>query len=198
MEKVVIQQQRSLAETPTYSVASVVTVMVFVCFLVERSIFRFGRIDKFFLDFLLRISWLKKTRRKALFASLDKIKEELMLLGLISLFLAQCARLISEICVDSSLFSSRFLICSEKDYGVQENRNLETPFSSLDETQIPPTGIYTHSSHSHQCGVGREPFVSYEGLEQLHRFLFVLGITHVLYSCVAVGLAMSKVKSSYP
>ena len=44
---------------------------------------------------------------------------------------------------------------------------------------------------------GREPFVSYEGLEQLHRFLFVLGITHVLYSCVAVGLAMSKVKPSF-
>jgi len=43
---------------------------------------------------------------------------------------------------------------------------------------------------------GREPFVSYEGLEQLHRFLFVLGITHVLYSCVAVGLAMSKVQHS--
>jgi len=40
---------------------------------------------------------------------------------------------------------------------------------------------------------GHEPFVSYEGLEQLHRFLFVLGITHVLYSCLAVGLAMSKV-----
>eukprot|EP00256_Glycine_max_P065955 XP_025980550.1 MLO-like protein 4 [Glycine max] len=42
---------------------------------------------------------------------------------------------------------------------------------------------------------GHEPFVSYEGLEQLHRFLFVLGITHVLYSCLAVGLAMSKIYS---
>lgn len=40
---------------------------------------------------------------------------------------------------------------------------------------------------------GREPFVSHEGLEQLHRFLFVLGITHVLYSCLAVALAMGKV-----
>lgn len=36
---------RSLAETPTYSVASVVTVMVFVCFLVERSIYRFGKVN---------------------------------------------------------------------------------------------------------------------------------------------------------
>ncbi|GMP39299.1 hypothetical protein CsSME_00010187 [Camellia sinensis var. sinensis] len=104
--------------------------MVFVCLLVERSIYRFGK-------------WLKKTRRKALFASLEKIKEELMLLGLISLMLGQWAGWISQICVNSSLFSSRFYLC----------------------------------------------------LEQLHRFLFVLGVTHVLYSCVVVGLAMSKIYS---
>lgn len=36
--------------------------------------------------------------------------------------------------------------------------------------------------------------MSYEGLEQLLRFLFVLGITHVLYSGIAIGLAMSKVE----
>ncbi|XP_062077313.1 MLO-like protein 4 [Humulus lupulus] len=180
MEELMQQEQRSLAETPTYSVASVVTVMVFVCLLVERSIYRFGR-------------WLKRTRRKALFASLEKIKEELMLLGLISLLLAQCARWISEICVDSSLFTSRFYICSEKDYEISENAHFESPFSSLNETKTHPNTISSPSSH--QCGEGREPFVSYEGLEQLHRFLFVLGITHVLYSCVAVGLAMSKIYS---
>ncbi|PQQ15365.1 hypothetical protein Pyn_11226 [Prunus yedoensis var. nudiflora] len=174
--EVVIQQQRSLAETPTYSVASVVTVMVFVCLLVERSIYRFGR-------------WLKKTRRKALFASLEKIKEELMLLGLISLLLAQSARWISEICVNSSLFTSQFYICSERDYSTKENAMLES--SSPNKTEI-PRGL---NSFSHQCGEGHEPFVSYEGLEQLHRFLFVLGITHVLYSCLAVALAMSKIYS---
>lgn len=42
--------------------------------------------------------------------------EELMLLGLISLMLSQTARWISEICVPSSLFSSRFYICSEVDF----------------------------------------------------------------------------------
>ncbi|KAF3444458.1 hypothetical protein FNV43_RR14150 [Rhamnella rubrinervis] len=180
-EAVLIQKQRSLAETPTYSVASVVTVMVFLCVLVERSIYRFGK-------------WLKKTRRKALFSSLEKMKEELMLLGIISLFLAQSARWISEICVDSSLFNSdRFYLCTERDYGIHENVVFKSSFSSQNETQIPPRGLNTHSSH--QCGEDREPFVSYEGLEQLHRFLFVLGITHVLYSCMAVGLAMSKIYS---
>ncbi|KAB5574420.1 hypothetical protein DKX38_001614 [Salix brachista] len=179
-ETVLIRQGRSLVETPTYSVATVITVLVFVCFAFQRSIYRFGR-------------WLKKTRRKALFVSLEKIKEELMLLGLISLLLAQCARWISEICVDSSLFSSKFYICSEEDYGITQNLLSENSSPFLNETHIPPKRIATQKSH--QCGEGHEPFVSLEGLEQLHRFLFVLGITHVVYSCLTVGLAMSKIYS---
>lgn len=126
-------------------------------------------------------------------ASLEKIKEELMLLGLISLMLGQWARWISEICVDSSLFDSRFYICSEKDFSANEHFVLRESLPSSNETTIPPRGLYNPSSH--QCPEGREPFVSYEGLEQLHRFLFVLGITHVLYSCVAVGLSMTKIYS---
>ena len=46
MGELIIQQGRSLAETPTYLVASVVTVMVFVCLLVERSIYRFGKVSR--------------------------------------------------------------------------------------------------------------------------------------------------------
>lgn len=51
----VIQQQRSLAETPTYSVASVIVVMVFVCLLVERSIYRCGKVNK--MSWLVLLSW---------------------------------------------------------------------------------------------------------------------------------------------
>ncbi|KAJ9158929.1 hypothetical protein P3X46_024472 [Hevea brasiliensis] len=179
-EQVLVRPGRSLAETPTYSVATVITVLVFVCFIVERSIYRFGK-------------WLKKTRRNALFASLEKIKEELMLLGLISLLLAQWARWISEICVTSSLFSSKFYLCSKEDYDLAKHVLFESSSSFLNKTGIPPKGITI--STSHQCGEGREPFVSLEGLVQLHRFLFVLGITHVLYSFLAVGLAMGKIYS---
>jgi len=151
------------------------------------------------LFFLVVVQWLKKTRRKALFASLEKLKEgsdteyyftfplclmflsycwrchiqrrlehfivylgneteldlkllpifsfviELMLLGLISLLLAQSARWISEICVTSSLFSSRFYICSEQDVDINENIMLESSSSSIpDETSV--TGAFN------QCG----------------------------------------------
>jgi hypothetical protein len=43
---------------------------------------------------------------------------------------------------------------------------------------------------------GHESFVSKESLEQLHRLVFVLGITHVSYSVVAIALAMIKVDIS--
>lgn len=72
---------------------------------------------------------------------------ELMLLGLISLLLAQCARLISEICVNSSLFTSRFYICSENDYTINGNVMLERSFSAPNVTDIPPKALSTL-----QCG----------------------------------------------
>ncbi|KAI3755197.1 hypothetical protein L1987_54993 [Smallanthus sonchifolius] len=115
-----------------------------------------------------------------------------MLLGLISLLLGQWAHVISQICVDSSLFSSKFFLCSKEDFELDKMITFSRLSSFSNETDIPPEGL--HARPSHQCGEGREPFVSYEGLEQLHRFLFVLGITHVLYSCVSVGLAMSKLE----
>ncbi|KAL3635256.1 MLO-like protein 4 [Castilleja foliolosa] len=179
MVEVMVREGRSLEVTPTWSVATVTTVMVFVCFFVQRSIYRFGK-------------WLKKTKRKALFASLEKLKEELMLLGFISLLLGQWARWISQICVNSSLFSSKFYICSEEDYD-DNKRMLLMDKSNGTYHDIPPKGLIYDPSQV--CGEGREPFVSAEGLEQLHRFLFVLAITHVLYSCIVVGVSMTKIYS---
>lgn len=70
-----------------------------------------------------------------------------MLLGLISLLLAQSARWISEICVNSSLFSSQFYICSEQDLGTNENFMVENSSSLTDETI--PKGLTTGAFH--QC-----------------------------------------------
>lgn len=73
-----------------------------------------------------------------------------MLLGLISLFLAQCGRWLSEICVNSSLFNSKFYLCSKEDYDLTEHVLLESSSFFLNKTDIPPKGITTRTSH--QCG----------------------------------------------
>ncbi|KAK1267190.1 MLO-like protein 4 [Acorus gramineus] len=169
-----VEEGRSLAETPTWSVATVTTFMVAVCFVVERSIHRFGK-------------WLQRTKKKALFASLEKIREELMLLGIVSLMLGQTARWVSEICVPSSLFTSRFYICSEDDYGSADGDE------GWANDTVSENARRLFNILPHNCGEGYEPFVSYQGLEQLNRFLFLLGITHVSYSCATVVLAMIKV-----
>ncbi|XXG75007.1 hypothetical protein AAC387_Pa07g3600 [Persea americana] len=148
---------RSLAETPTWSVATVITAMVAVGFLIQRYINNCRK-------------WLVKTKRKALLAALEKIKEEMMLFGLLSLSLGHWTIWVARICVKSSVFSARFYPCAEEAH--KESKGL----------------------HNY-CPKGHEPFASFESLEQLHRLLIVLGITHVSYSFFTVALAMIKIYS---
>ncbi|XP_058107963.1 MLO-like protein 4 isoform X2 [Magnolia sinica] len=104
---------RSLAETPTWSVATVITALVAFGFIVQRSIQRFGK-------------WLVKTKRKALLAALHKIKEELMLFGLLSLLLGHWTIWVAKICIKSSSFSSHFYPCAKESYksGVMNVKHL--------------------------------------------------------------------------
>ncbi|KAJ0774257.1 hypothetical protein HanOQP8_Chr03g0109471 [Helianthus annuus] len=140
------EESRSLALTPTWFVAIVLTVLVVVSLLVERSIHRL-------------VNRLKKVNRKPLLAAVEKMKEELMLLGFISLLLAATSNGISNICIPSKFYNGSFHPCSKPD-------------------------------NNHQ---NYEPFVSDEGLEQLHRFIFVIAITHVTYSCFTMLLVVMKV-----
>ncbi|PKA53020.1 MLO-like protein 14 [Apostasia shenzhenica] len=173
---------RSLALTPTWSVATVLTIFVFVSLLVERSIHRLS-------------SWLKKTRRNPLFEALEKMKEELMLLGFISLLLTATSRTISSICIDSKFYNSKFSPCKRSE--VEESTEVDN-LSSHDQRKLMDLSL-PHllrrilNENWKKCEEGHEPFVSYEGLEQLHRFIFVMAITHVLYSCLTMLLTIVKI-----
>uniref|UniRef100_A0A7N0RES3 MLO-like protein n=2 Tax=Kalanchoe fedtschenkoi TaxID=63787 RepID=A0A7N0RES3_KALFE len=168
---------RSLALTPTWSVATVLTVFVAVSLLVERSIHRLS-------------NWLKKTNRKPLLAALEKMKEELMLLGFISLLLTATSSTISNICIPSKYYDSVFAPCSKSD-AEEEND------SSVDRKLLVASGRsfrrLLNSLRQKTCKEGHEPFVSYEGLEQLHRFIFIMAVTHISYSCLTMLLAIVKV-----
>ncbi|KAL8046538.1 hypothetical protein ABFX02_08G184100 [Erythranthe guttata] len=179
------KELRSLALTPTWSVATVLTVFVAVSLLVERSIHRLG-------------NWLKKTDRKPLVAAMEKMKEELMLLGFISLLLTATSSIISNICIPSKFYDSTFSPCTKKDVD-EERENSNSNSRRLLMT------FFGFGSQSHRrvlnvlnqntCRENYEPFVSYEGLEQLHRFIFVMAITHISYSCLTMLLAIVKIHS---
>lgn len=75
------------------------TIFVAVSLLVERSIHRIS-------------NWLKKTHRNPLFEALEKMKEELILLGFISLLLTATSRAISNICINSKFYDGGFSPCT--------------------------------------------------------------------------------------
>ncbi|XP_028807524.1 MLO-like protein 11, partial [Neltuma alba] len=174
---------RSLALTPTWSVATVLTIFVLVSFLVERSIHHLSK-------------WLQKTNRKPLLAALEKMKEELMLLGFISLLLTATSTMIANICIPSKFYSSTFAPCTRSEVDEEMEKN------EPKERMLLMASTYPHlvrrmlnDMNQNSCKEGHEPFVSYEGLEQLHRFIFVMAVTHVSYSCLTMLLAIVKIHS---
>ncbi|XVE80165.1 hypothetical protein DITRI_Ditri14bG0117800 [Diplodiscus trichospermus] len=176
------KEMRSLALTPTWSVATVLTIFVVVSLIVERSIHRLS-------------NWLRKTNRKPLLAAVEKMKEELMLLGFISLLLTATSSTIANICIPSKFYDSTFAPCTKSEI----DEELEDD-SSEGRKLLMASGFHLfrrmlNGINWNNCKEGHEPFVSYEGLEQLHRFIFVMAITHVSYSCLTMLLAIVKVHS---
>ncbi|KAL6227020.1 hypothetical protein ACLB2K_000979 [Fragaria x ananassa] len=165
---------RSLEQTPTWTVATVITVMVLIVLIFHSSMKHFGK-------------WLDRTRKKSILAALEKIQEELMLFGLMSLLMGHWIVFVAKICVktSSSAFSSKFFPCA-LDEDISSSR--EYLDKSVSREEVEP------KFHQY-CPEGEESFASYESLEQLHRLIFVLGMTHVVYSFFAIVLAMIKIYS---
>ncbi|KAE8695123.1 hypothetical protein F3Y22_tig00110733pilonHSYRG00053 [Hibiscus syriacus] len=137
-----LREGKSLEETPTWALATVITVMVAFGFLVHHSLKRFGR-------------WLEKTKRKSLLAASEKIEEAKLCLRLLFMLRLHC---------------------------IKPPRDLEA------------AAHRQHELHDY-CPEGKDSFASYESLEQLHHFVFVLGVTHVSYTFIAIALAMIKIYS---
>ncbi|XWS11057.1 hypothetical protein CRYUN_Cryun38cG0050900 [Craigia yunnanensis] len=83
------KEMRSLALTPTWSVATVLTIFVAVSLIVERSIHRLS-------------NWLRKTRRKPLLAAAEKMKEA-------------TSSTIANICIPSKYYDSTFTPCTKSE-----------------------------------------------------------------------------------
>ncbi|KAG6547768.1 hypothetical protein Mapa_010581 [Marchantia paleacea] len=198
-------EARSLEFTPTWAVATVCTVFVVISLIIVKII---EKVEEN----------LKHGKRKPLRQALDKMKEELMLLGFISLLLTVFQNYVSSICVKSSVLE-KFTPCHPSD---KKAASSDAYAEAAKESDSPP--LSDDTSHRRQlqyladslmekayeqslwrrqlavagpssCPEHHESFVSTTGLHQLHTFIFVLAVVHVIYSLIATGLAMSKVRS---
>ncbi|KAJ0730809.1 hypothetical protein HanOQP8_Chr07g0244581 [Helianthus annuus] len=156
----------SFEYTPTWVVAAVCTVMVAASLAIERFLHYAGK-------------KLKKEGRKPLSQALQKVKEELMLLGFISLLLSVCQSRIVTICVDEDIMK-HFLPCALNE------KNHPSFFRHLLEDKETSSGVCAQKN--------QVPLISTEALHHLHIFIFVLAIVHVTFSVLTVIFGGAKIR----
>ncbi|CAL9167580.1 unnamed protein product [Musa hybrid cultivar] len=196
---------RSLVETPTWAVAAVCLVLVILSIIIEQIIHRIGKASLF--------HWLRKHHKSALYEALEKIKSELMLMGFISLLLSVSQNLISEICVSESVGNSwhpckaseEAVIAGDDEHRSEdsnENNNGRRLLQSADSTDR-FRRILVGGGSTDKCSAkarnllsssGKVPFVSTEGINQLHIFIFALAVSHILYCVVTMALGRLKMR----
>ncbi|GLT73702.1 hypothetical protein SLA2020_455400 [Shorea laevis] len=181
----------SLEYTPTWIVAIVCSVIVIISLAVERILHYTSK-------------YLKKKERKVkpLFEALQKIKEELMLLGFISLLLTVFQDRISKFCMPVNL-ANKWLPCSKDSEKKSTISHFQTFFSSLLPRATVRHLLAASSSSSpelldpaaaHCKAKGKVPLLSLTALHHLHIFIFVLAVVHVIFCALTVLLGQATIR----
>ncbi|KAF4377102.1 hypothetical protein F8388_017506 [Cannabis sativa] len=157
------QLSNSLEFTPTWVVAVVCFVIVLISLCAERSLHKLGK-------------FLHREKQDALFEALQKLKEELMLLGFISLLLTVFQNLISKICIPSHV-ANDMLPCKRP-----------TSEDSHHGRRLLSEGGLGH------CEKGKVQMLSLEALHHLHIFIFVLAVVHVVFCVTTMILGGAKIR----
>ncbi|XP_075521906.1 MLO-like protein 6 [Primulina tabacum] len=178
---------RTLEQTPTWAVAVVCFFLVAISIVIEFFIHLIGK-------------WLKSKHKMALYESLEKVKAELMLLGFISLLLTVGQNLIAEICISEEA-AATWHPCSKRQ---ESEKYPETLLDGNGRKLLTTVGgdddggnhrRFLASAKTDKCGAqGKVTFVSAYGIHQLHIFIFVLAIFHVLYCIVTLALGRLKMR----
>ncbi|KAL4631744.1 hypothetical protein ACB092_04G001100 [Castanea dentata] len=170
----------TLEYTPTWVVAVVCSVIVAISLAVERLLHYTGK-------------YLKKKNQKPLYQALQKIKEELMLLGFISLLLTVFQARIAKICIPENL-ANKWLPCKLTD--ASSSSSTTTHFQTLFTSFIPRRLLAetTTTSTSYCAEKGKVPLLSLTALHHLHIFIFVLAVVHVTFCALTILFGGAKIR----
>ncbi|XP_031381967.1 MLO-like protein 1 [Punica granatum] len=171
--------ETTLEHTPTWVVAAVCSVIVAISLGVERLLHYTGK-------------YLKKKGQKPLFEALLKIKEELMLLGFISLLLTVFQDRIATICI-SEKASKEWLPCKLEEDAASTTSHFQAFFSSPG-TSRRLLAEASSSTTSYCATKGMVPLLSATALHHLHIFIFVLAVTHVIICVLTILFGGAKIR----
>lgn len=177
---------RDLPSTPTWAVALVCTVIVLVSVAMEHGLHKLGH-------------WFQTRQKKAMREALEKIKAELMLMGFISLLLAVGQTPISRICIPSKA-GNIMLPCKLQEHGGgggKDRRRLLSWYPGEEEAGHRRflAGASSEGDYCASKNQDKVSLISTNGVHQLHIFIFVLAVFHVIYSVATMALGRLKMKT---
>ncbi|KAI3461451.1 hypothetical protein Pfo_018114 [Paulownia fortunei] len=184
---------RSLQETPTWALATVCFVFIFLGLFIEHLIHLAGH-------------WLKKHKKAALYEATEKLKSVLMQLGFMSLILTVTQRSISKICIPNKVADSMLPCRSQR--VTKTTKALEHLWISFSQNPEPQAqfkdinishheralAAATSNSLDHCGSKGMTSLMSQQGINQLNIFIFVLAALQIVYSVATMGLGRAKMK----
>ncbi|OVA00651.1 Mlo-related protein [Macleaya cordata] len=131
--------------------------------------------------------------------ALEKIKAELMLLGFISLLLTIGTKPISKICIPAKA-GDIMLPCSKIDNYKDKQKSDVGGGGDEDGDHkrkllwLAQDLVWRRALAAAGGGEDYFPLITQTGLHQLHIFIFVLAVFHVLYSVITMALGRAKMK----
>ncbi|KAL6964534.1 hypothetical protein U1Q18_035586 [Sarracenia purpurea var. burkii] len=160
-----VEESRSLEYTPTWIVAIVCFVIVLLSLLAERGLHRIGKC-------------LKRKGQDALFEALQKLKEAFQ-------------GLLSHMCIPSHL-ASYMLPCKLETSASSGSENNHGQY--FKQTMTNGRRLFATDTGSNYCArKGMVPLLSLEALHQLHIFIFVLAVVHVIFCATTMVLGGARV-----
>ncbi|KAH7537395.1 hypothetical protein FEM48_Zijuj03G0087900 [Ziziphus jujuba var. spinosa] len=173
-------KERTLEETSTWAVAVVCFVILVISIFIEHLIHLVGE-------------WLTKKKKKALYEALEKIKAELMLLGFISLLLTVGQDLISGICISKSV-ATTWLPCDKSGEETSSDDKKGRKLNEFLGSGFGARRSLATKGYDKCAENGQVAFVTAYAIHQLHIFIFVLAVFHVLYCIATLALGRTKMK----
>ncbi|XP_037471705.1 MLO-like protein 1 [Triticum dicoccoides] len=134
-----------------------------------------------------------ESRKKPLYEALLKVKEELMLLGSISLLLNMFQAPLGKVCVRRSAMR-HMLPCKPPPHWPRKTHHFaDAVFTGVmgGARRLLAGG---GASDEYCLKKGKFPILSSEAIHQLHIFIFVLAVTHFLFSAITVLLGIAQTR----
>ncbi|XVE79073.1 hypothetical protein DITRI_Ditri14bG0028500 [Diplodiscus trichospermus] len=173
-----IGSTRSLQQTPTWAVATVCLVIIFISILIEHLIHLISK-------------WLKGHKKTALFEAVEKLRSVLMVLGFMSLILTVTQNFISKICIPNRLANS--MLPCHKSISTKTTKALG--YDQMWSDRLHERILAADSDSSGYCdSKGMTSLISPDGANQLSIFLFVLAAIQIVYSVVTMALGRATMR----